>query len=373
MIAFHWQNIIQIILVLGFVQGLILIGNLLFSKQDNRQAKYFLAALIALIVLELGRSLWFLLKIPDRSIIHYFFLCLVFTFSPNFYLYIKSLTTNRQISRIEILKTHSCTWLALGFTGLFLLTYYLTTSNFIQYFEAIIKSSMIVVFWWFFRKSYEEFNFFKVNSHESDLFEMEKTMITKWLDIFVKVIFLNAIAWSISILLQVIYPHRTFYYIFIPIEIAYVIAIYWIGYAGFQRVKLVYLTEQRNTQVFYNSIEETEIENCLERLEKAMEIEKQYLDPELSLQKLAENLKLPYKIISAVLNQKLQLGFNEYINQYRVEEFKKRIIDPRNAHLNIAGVAFDSGFNSLATFQRAFKNITRITPKEFIKNPQNRI
>lgn len=65
---------VAIILLLGLVQGILLSANLVFAKDDNRQAKYFLEALIMLIVAELFRSLWFIFQTPDYEIVHFFFL-----------------------------------------------------------------------------------------------------------------------------------------------------------------------------------------------------------------------------------------------------------------------------------------------------------
>ena len=54
------------------------------------------------------------------------------------------------------------------------------------------------------------------------------------------------------------------------------------------------------------------------------------------------------------------------MNEYRVEEFKRQIQNPQNKHLTLLAVALDCGFNSKSTFNRAFKNATGTTPKEFL-------
>jgi AraC-like DNA-binding protein len=103
-----------------------------------------------------------------------------------------------------------------------------------------------------------------------------------------------------------------------------------------------------------------------------MTVDKVYLDAELTLTKLAAHLDLPPKTVSAVLNQHLKVGFNEYVNRFRVEEVKQRLLNPPKGNLTVLAVAFDSGFNSLATFQRVFKNLTGITPTQFLtQNPRN--
>jgi len=82
---------------------------------------------------------------------------------------------------------------------------------------------------------------------------------------------------------------------------------------------------------------------------------------------MAEATGFTQKIISAVLNQHLQKSFNEFVNQYRVNEFKEKIQSPQTNNLTIAGIALECGFNSQATFQRTFKEITGKSPSEFRK------
>ncbi len=55
------------------------------------------------------------------------------------------------------------------------------------------------------------------------------------------------------------------------------------------------------------------------------------------------------------------------MNEYRVNEFIERIQLPENKHLTLLGIAFDAGFNSKATFNRAFKKFTGKSPKEFLE------
>jgi AraC-like DNA-binding protein len=361
------SNIIVIVLVLGCIQGAILSANLVFSKDDRRQARYFLAAMIAIIAFEVGRSAWGMAYLNDHCTIHFFTLCLTYLVAPNLHLYVRSLTQTEKISRLEILRHHIVSILAYSIATIVLFYHLVIQPIELSSFSNAFKIGSLIVFWVFYRKAYADFYVFKNHPLPSDLNEIEIQTVTKWLELFLNVIFYIALLWSFATVTQYFGLQQIHKWAFIVLEVVFVVAIYWVGYAGFQRIKVVYLTEQRNTQAFFSTIQENEISLCLDKLRHSMETDKQYLDPELSLQKLADSIRVSYKVISAVLNQKLEMGFNEYVNQYRVEEFKQRILDPRNAHLNIASVAFDSGFNSLATFQRSFKAITGITPKEFMK------
>ena len=96
-----------------------------------------------------------------------------------------------------------------------------------------------------------------------------------------------------------------------------------------------------------------------------MENDKLYLDPGLNRSKVAAYIGINPKIISVILNQHSRQNFNDFVNTYRVEEVCKKLLSTKNRHLTISGIALESGFNSQATFQRAFKNIKGISPKEY--------
>ena len=109
-----------------------------------------------------------------------------------------------------------------------------------------------------------------------------------------------------------------------------------------------------------------------ERIEKELhdlvQSERVYLDPNLSLRKLAEKLETHPNQLSWVLNQKLGSNYNEYINQLRLEAFKENASKKENSHLTIEGLAYESGFNSKTVFNTFFKKQTGLTPKGYIKS-----
>jgi adenylate cyclase len=119
-------------------------------------------------------------------------------------------------------------------------------------------------------------------------------------------------------------------------------------------------TEKKNefldaeTAIFYSA-----------QLMKYIQSKKPYLDPELSLQSLARQVEIPANQLSWLLNEYMGKNFNEFINHYRIESFKKLVKDPQNAHLTLAGLAFDSGFNSESVFNACFEKETGLTPEAF--------
>jgi len=104
-----------------------------------------------------------------------------------------------------------------------------------------------------------------------------------------------------------------------------------------------------------------------ERLKVLLEKDKIYLDASLRSKDLAEKLSISTHELSYLLNQKLKISFNDLLNQYRVKEFKKRLENSTNNNYTFLSLAYESGFGSKASFQRAFKKVARMTPKEYHK------
>jgi AraC-like DNA-binding protein len=95
---------------------------------------------------------------------------------------------------------------------------------------------------------------------------------------------------------------------------------------------------------------------------------KSYLNPELSLPKLAEEVGISNHYLSQVINERFKLNFFDFINRYRVEAFKAKVKDPRFTNYSLLGIAFECGFNSKSAFNRVFKQNTGLTPSQYIKS-----
>ena len=90
-----------------------------------------------------------------------------------------------------------------------------------------------------------------------------------------------------------------------------------------------------------------------------------YKDHNITLGKFSKNLSLTPHVVSQVINEQLECNFNDFINQYRVEEAKKMLGDAGMNNLTVASIAYDCGFNTLSAFNTAFKKFTRLTPSQF--------
>jgi len=104
------------------------------------------------------------------------------------------------------------------------------------------------------------------------------------------------------------------------------------------------------------------------RLLELMDREKPFLDPEINLPKLAQALDIPVAHLSRVINELIGQNFYEFINHYRLEAAKRRLAMPESGGEKLIAVALECGFNSLATFNRVFKELTGRTPSDYRKS-----
>lgn len=92
---------------------------------------------------------------------------------------------------------------------------------------------------------------------------------------------------------------------------------------------------------------------------------KPYTNPKLSLNELALQLKLAPHTLSRVINDGFDKNFFDFINSYRVDEFKSRVDNPKFKHYTLLSIAYEVGFNSKTAFNRSFKKITGQTPRDY--------
>lgn len=123
------------------------------------------------------------------------------------------------------------------------------------------------------------------------------------------------------------------------------------------------ISHLKNISVMAESKGSSEI---IHRLTALMEKEQPYLDPEITLGKLSDLLQLKPEVLSNVLNSTLNQNFFDFMNKYRVDDFKIRCINKENQHLSIMGIAYECGFNSKAAFYRSFNKFEGLSPTAYI-------
>lgn len=109
----------------------------------------------------------------------------------------------------------------------------------------------------------------------------------------------------------------------------------------------------------------TEIQQKLFAL---MDDKKLYTDSLISVGKLAKQVGEPAYVVSQVINEKMDASFYDWIAQYRVEEAKRLMTDPKTGQYTVEQIAEEVGYNSKSAFNKAFKKFAGKTPSEFRTN-----
>jgi len=152
---------------------------------------------------------------------------------------------------------------------------------------------------------------------------------------------------------------RTYYALYFLL----IAAIVWIVAKAFLRPEV--MQDEKPVPVSPVSKSSAELVQKSLWLKKAMKANLYYLDPELSLGSLAEELDMHPHELSRIINMALGKSFNDFINEYRVAEVIRKMQDPAYDRITLLGIAFGAGFNSKTTFNRAFRQMTRKSPAEY--------
>lgn len=156
------------------------------------------------------------------------------------------------------------------------------------------------------------------------------------------------------------------YLLYMPLGTLICLFIYLLGYIYL--LKYVPMIEKYVERISKFSFTKKELNDQNNRLLLVLKEEKLYQDSSLTIAKLANHLGLPINSLSILINESLQTNFNDLINQHRVLAFKERILQPDSHKYSIMGLGQEVGFRSKASFYRAFKKETGITPTQFIKS-----
>ena len=119
----------------------------------------------------------------------------------------------------------------------------------------------------------------------------------------------------------------------------------------------------------FEEIQNTSKENIQKFNDIKVQIQKRelFINPKINLRLLSEELELKEKELSRLINIHEKMNFYQFINEFRIEKFKKLIQSPDSQKYSIMGLAKKAGFNSKSTFYTAFKSIEGTTPSQYQK------
>ena len=130
-----------------------------------------------------------------------------------------------------------------------------------------------------------------------------------------------------------------------------------------EEVKAGHLSDKKSEE-----LSDENLQRLKQQVEAYMTQHKPFTNPKLTLNELASMLKMPPYLLSKVINEGYDINFFDFINTYRIEEFKRRMEDPHFQHYTLLSIAFEVGFNSKTAFNRSFKKITNQSPSEFFQS-----
>jgi len=371
-LAYEFLNII---ILLGTIQGIIT-SILLFRLKSKKIANKLLAWIILLISLAC-LNLYFLETVKStlsfllvlEAIIP---LVVIMPIGPLIYFYVKAILDpefkmskpNRKhfySTLLDFIPNFAIILFILGgFLGLIKSQSNIALGDFIETYNLYVdipRWLSLTMYLWF---TYKFISSYKKDERNEGFIKWVKRF-TIGFSIFSIIWLLHLVPYLIPSLSNTLLKFVSWYPVYIPL----IILVYWLGINGYI-ISFKTYKKASKPQVFSNEI----VLNTISTLENLMKKEQLYLNPLLKLDDVVKQTGIPQKTISAILNQHLNKSFNDYVNSFRIEAFKKRLLTDNSENLTITGMAFECGFNSQATFQRVFKANTNQSPSEFKKAHQ---
>lgn len=370
-----FDSFLSLIILLGAVQGFIVSSILFFSPSDKRIANRYLAGIIFLIsvasigvyLMEVGikhtSDSWALVS----QVVPFF---VVMPIGPLIYFYVKAFSSRGS----ELLPNDNWHFLPVVIDlvpqALFMLFYagvlplsLVSLNRFVDDYNAYSDVPR-----WISVTLYLIFSLRYLNTLQDK--RSENTTERNWLRNFIQLFLVFQVVWFGHLVPYIIPAWRTqlldavgWYPVYLPLAAL----IYYFGIKG---ILTSYRTYPKNVST-NPKLSAEKIRTILAQLEKAMINDKLFLQPELTVAVVSGHINVPVKQISQVVNHAASKSFNEFVNSYRIEEFKKRIGDSKFGFMTVSGIALECGFNSQATFQRSFKAMEGVSPTEYMNLHKN--
>jgi AraC-like DNA-binding protein len=218
-----------------------------------------------------------------------------------------------------------------------------------------------VAFLYFSIRHYQKYRAW-LDENFSDTEKVKFDWLRNFLYIFTAILILGAFFdFTNSFLFKLSYIQ----YFYFELVLAFVT--YYLAVAGYLRSQTIELEfSEEKIEKHTTLLAEKELEKLKIKLENLMQNDKIYREPNLTLTDLSRRIGVNSATLSYVINNGFGKNFNDFINEFRIAEVKGKLETADNSTL--LAVAFDCGFNSKATFNRAFKKFTGVSPKKFQQN-----
>ena len=158
------------------------------------------------------------------------------------------------------------------------------------------------------------------------------------------------------------YAFNRFYHY--PLFIGLAVITYWLGIEGFAKRSQVAI----KPEVHYSAQEKEQLTKIGSKIDAVMSDQQLFKNQDLTLTSLAKAIEEKPYLTTRYLNQIKGKKFSDFVNELRIEELKSLLTDPSNEQYTLLGLAFEVGFNSKASFNRAVKKLTGQSPKHLKAN-----
>ena len=209
----------------------------------------------------------------------------------------------------------------------------------------------------------------------------------RWIKHFLIMALIVLVLWIVAIVRSFQVDDFNTPYIYYPVRLITTIAIYWIGFKGLLRYRVMEdrivlrdninkgvsskIFKEFNFNLVGHSFEKPDKvsfekqQSLFEKINSFVKVGKKYTDPYISLETLAADIKMSKGYLSFLINTCGKKNFSDYINEFRVDQVKKWILEDEFVNYTIESLGLESGFNSKSTFYTAFKKFTNMTPSQF--------
>lgn len=373
-------SIFQIIILLGAIQGFIFSGFAFFSKKYKSKSNFFLGMLILTFSYNIFQS-----YLLSSGIINYeiyfkvFYIQLTSIFLVLYYLYVKFyLNPDRKLTKMDLLLflpfflsffINSIEKIGL-LTGL--IEYQPFTKNgkeFFDHFRGYQEIFNYILTFTLILLSYIYINNFEKTNRKKK--RNKQKFGTKWLKFITIVLLILSIYWLIPLYYELTLQLETSAYYFLFLWMGLTFTIYSLGHTGLYNYGI--RQERKNIQKFSASKPPALVpllnfkNDHLVAFEQYVQTQKNFLDGNISLDSVAEELGINKSYLSKLLNAELDSSFSDYVNKLRVEEAKVYLKTPEFQNYTLIAIGLEAGFNSKSTFNAVFKKYTGFTPSEFKK------
>lgn len=365
-------TLLDVILFLGVSQGIFLAITLRLIDNRNKAANNILSIAISIAVIMLfGRVVAFRIKAPWVGYVAGLVDVTIFLFGPLIYCYIRRILF-KEIPAFRLSFWH---YLIAVLHIIITLGTYIASDKVTAY----LNSIHFLDYFWFFAELIGIISFIVYTIASIRLFQKHKKVmehqvsydlvIRRYIAYMLITVVLFTLLWLISFtsgVFRISSISKVLNYRLVWISIP--LFIYVIGYYSLRQPEIFRMPLLPKTKEEKARLKPDEIQQLQKRLKFFIQEEAIYKSPDLSLKILAEKINTTPNNLSWLLNQIYQKSFYDYINTYRVQDVLESIDRELHRKQTLLAIAFDAGFNSKSTFNKAFKNVTSQTPSAYIKS-----